>query len=286
MRALLPYVAVPVCTMALLLRSAESRPRPGTRHASLPSMLAAHHALPMSDPGDRGRWVLDPALSDDFEERVLNAAKWRPYIKGWQGRPPAPFSPSNVRLDSGMLYIDMRHETLHAEDSSNGFAGYSTGAVESTAPYSFGYIEVRAKAMHCAAASAIWLAAESKQDHNEVDVAEMGGNAPADPHKVYMSLHVFKLDGRPINLNDRAVTNTAFNVSQGFHVYGVDWEPDSIDFYIDGTRERHVVNKNWQQPAALILDAEIEKDWLGMPQDADLPAHYAVDYVHVWKHSR
>jgi beta-glucanase (GH16 family) len=68
-----------------------------------------------------------------------------------------------------------------------------------------------------------------------------------------------------------------------FHVYGLYWSPTTLDFYIDGRLRRHLKNTNWHTPATMILDAETQVDWWGMPVDSDLPSAFTIDYVRVWK---
>ena len=69
----------------------------------------------------------------------------------------------------------------------------------------------------------------------------------------------------------------------GFHVYGLHWSPTSIDFYIDGRLHCHLKNTSWHTPATMILDAETQVDWWGMPLDSDLPSAFTIDYVRAWK---
>lgn len=278
--------AIWLCCVVFALLVSVSVPIAETRGGAASAVRSdGASGSPASDPGNVGHWVANPAWTDEFHGQTLDAVKWRPFIEGWPGRPPALFKPGNIAVHGGMLRITMRRDLLDPRYGRDGFVGYSTGAVESIASELYGYIEVRARAMHCAGASAVWLAAQSKGEHNEIDVAEMGGDAPADPHRVYSSLHVFEAGGKVVHLDDRVVVDTPYDVSSALHTYGLDWERDFIDFYLDGVRMRHVVNDRWRQPMVLILDAEIERDWFGMPTDADLPAEYDIASVRAWKHA-
>ena len=42
---------------------------------------------------------------------------------------------------------------------------------------------------------------------------------------------------------------------------------------------RRVENTHWHQPLYLIFDSETMPDWFGMPDDADLPSTFSVEYV-------
>ena len=54
-------------------------------------------------------------------------------------------------------------------------------------------------------------------------------------------------------------------------------------FYVDGVLVRSVENTHWHQPLYLIFDSETMPGWFGMPDDADLPSTFSVEYVRAWK---
>ena len=58
---------------------------------------------------------------------------------------------------------------------------------------------------------------------------------------------------------------------------------DEITFSMDGVAVRRVENTHWHQPLNLIFDSETMPDWFGMPDDADLPSTFSVEYVRAWK---
>jgi beta-glucanase (GH16 family) len=202
---------------------------------------------------------------------------------GWPGRPPALFVEHNVTVTSGVLQITMQKETVDARNAKLGYHDYTTGAVQSTESVLYGYFEIRALAMKSAGSSGFWFSAKDQSNWNEIDVAEMGGRPPADPRRVFMSVHVFEQDGVKTTQNETKAAMVRPNVVDDFHVYGLHWSPTSIDFYIDGHLRRHLKNTNWHTPATMILDAETQVDWWGMPLDSDLPSVFAIDYVRAWK---
>ena len=229
--------------------------------------------LPVSDPLNKGNWTLDASMSDEFDGTQLDPSRWKTNIVGWPGRPPALFVDHNVTVTSGVLQITMQKEAVDERYGRLGYHDYTTGAVQSTESVLYGYFEVRAKAMKSAGSSGFWFSAKDQNNWNEIDVAEMGGRPPADPRRVFMSVHVFEQDG---------VKETQ-NEADGFHVYGLHWSPTSVDFYIDGRLHRHLKNTSWHTPATMILDAETQVDWWGMPLDSDLPSEFTIDYVRAWK---
>jgi beta-glucanase (GH16 family) len=243
----------------------------------------ANAFLPVSDPLNEGNWTVDASMSDEFDGTQLDASKWRTNIVGWPGRPPALFVDHNVMVTSGALQITMQKEAVDEQYAKLGYHDYTTGAVQSTESVLYGYFEVRAKAMKSAGSSGFWFSAKDQNNWNEIDVAEMGGRPPADPRRVFMSVHVFEQHGVKVTQNETRGVMVRPSVADGFHVYGLDWSPASVDFYIDGRLHRHLKNTSWHTPATMILDAETQVDWWGMPLDSDLPSAFTIDYVRAWK---
>jgi beta-glucanase (GH16 family) len=239
--------------------------------------------LPVSDPSNKGNWTMDASMSDEFNGTELDSSKWRTNIVGWPGRPPALFADHNVTVTSGALQITMQKETDDGQYANLGYHDYTTGAVQCTKSVLYGYFEVRAKAMKSAGSSGFWFSGKDQNNWNEIDVAEMGGRPPADPRQVFMSVHVFEKQGVKETKNDTSSAMLRSNVADGFHVYGLYWSPSSVDIYIDGRLQRHLRNTSWHTPATLILDAETQVDWWGMPLDSDLPSVFTIDYVRAWK---
>jgi beta-glucanase (GH16 family) len=238
--------------------------------------------LPLSDPSNKGNWTLDASMSDEFEETYLDPSKWGTNIVGWPGRPPALFVDHNVTVNSGTLQITMQKEAIDRKYANLGYHDYTTGAVQSIKSVLYGYFEVRARAMKSAGSSGLWFLGKDQNNWNEIDVAEMGGKPPAHPRKVFMSVHVFEKDGIKVTQNNTAAALVETDLVDGFHVYGLDWSPTFVDFYIDGRLHRRLKNTSWHTPATMIMDAETQVDWWGMPLDSDLPSVFTIDYVRSW----
>ncbi len=80
-----------------------------------PRVETAQMLFPLSDPENQGDWILNEAISDEFEGSELDPGKW--FIQGtdgeyyiWKGRAPSQFAPHNVRIEDGKLKIRSQWE--------------------------------------------------------------------------------------------------------------------------------------------------------------------------------
>jgi len=81
-------------------------------------------------------------------------------------------------------------------------------------------------------------------------------------------------------------------LSNDFHVYAVEWEPDTIRFYLDANLYVAFSAAQWPPGGTwvfdhrffLILNVAIGGDWPGSPDDStEFPQTMLVDYVRVYK---
>ena len=66
--------------------------------------------LPFSDPENKGGWVLNEEISDEFDGTTIDTTKW--FVEGqngdfyiWKGRAPSQYVPHNVIVENGNLKI-------------------------------------------------------------------------------------------------------------------------------------------------------------------------------------
>lgn len=86
-------------------------------------------------------------------------------------------------------------------------------------------------------------------------------------------------------------------LSQAFHVYGVEWTPDEIRWFVDGEQYHTETSDAWyttgdpdnprapfDQPFHLILNLAVGGHWPGTPDESTpLPQTMLVDWVRIWK---
>ena len=241
-------------------------------------------AFPLSDQQNQGGWVKFEPMSDEFEGKELDRGKWAVGMYWWKGRQPALFSDKNVTVSDGTLHLTMRKEKLSPEAEKQGYKGYSSAALHTKARTAYGYFEVKARPMNSAGSSSFWF----QQDDNpawgtEIDVFEIGGKAKGFAQKYNMNLHVFKTPQEHEHWDVQHTWVAPWPLADDFHVYGLEWNKDTIKYYVDGVLLRAVENTHWHQPLFLLFDSETMGDWFGMPKDEDLPSTFSVEYVRAWK---
>lgn len=250
--------------------------------------------LPLSDQDDVGGWTKLEALSDEFNGDTLDLEKWFDHNPAWYGRAPSRYLARNVKVSDGYLQIVMSKDTsLPVEQFYGGseYQDYVAASVVGKEPVNYGYFEIRAKPMASAGSSAWWFTGKSfdrekdKEQRLEIDVFEIGGKAIGKEYSYNMNLHDFKTKDNPrhYSLGDTWKTNEP--LIDRFWVFGLEWTPEVINYYVDGVLVRRVDNDRWHGPQYMIFDTETMLDWLGIPEDEDLPSTFMVDYVRSWKNA-
>jgi beta-glucanase (GH16 family) len=123
----------------------------------------------------------------------------------------------------------------------------------------------------------------------EIDIMENVGKEPGINHG---SLH------GPSSTNatsDQTATITlpaGQKLSDDFHIYAVEWEPDAVRFYLDSNLYATFTAPQWPASGTwvfdhrffLILNVAVGGDWPGSPDAATVfPQRMFVDYVRVYK---
>ncbi|WP_254631557.1 family 16 glycosylhydrolase [Curtobacterium sp. Csp1] len=121
----------------------------------------------------------------------------------------------------------------------------------------------------------------------EIDVME---NVGYEPTIVHATVHGPGYSGA--NGLSAACTNpTGAAFADDFHVFGVDWRPDSITWLVDGvergTVTRAAVGTNpwvFDKPFFVVLNVAVGGTWPGSPDATTrFPQQMLVDWVRVWQ---
>jgi beta-glucanase (GH16 family) len=236
---------------------------------------------------------------DEFKGTALDALKWEYDTarnkEGWYNKERQYYSAGqNLKVANGLLTIEARHEKLDPVRFPDwGGQEYTSAKIFSKGPgWTYGFYEVRAK-LPCARGTwpAIWMlptVMKKWPDDGEIDIMEQVG---AEPNLIYASLHT-KLFNHTIN-TQRSAQKLVPTSCSAFHVYQLDWRPDSITIGVDGRGILRVLNDQpggkgaWPffAPFKMILNLAIGGDWAGAKgiDDAAMPQRMEVDYVRVWQ---
>lgn len=267
-----------------------------TLHGPLPEPLPIRQtdALPLSDQSNQGQWEPYLAMWDEFNGPSLDSTKWYDHNPYWYGRAPGRFLARCVDVKDGMMQIHMIKDTTLPQESFYRRKGiyykdYASGSIVSVDRVNYGYFEIRAKPMNSAGSSAWWFTGSSfdqatdKEARLEIDVFEIGGKAVGKEYSYNMNLHDFKSRNNPKHYSIGGTWKAERPLAGEFRVYGLEWTPELIKYYVDGVLVRRVKNERWHGPQYMVFDSETMFDWLGVPEDTDLPSTFEVDYVRAWK---
>ena len=183
--------------------------------------------------------------------------------------PNSPFSLSN-----GVLNIT----ASKAAAGSNPYGlPYTSGLITTDGSFSqtYGYFEISAKLPAGQGLwPAFWMLPTAAHDSTELDVFEVLGSSPST---LYGSTH------------GSSGVSQAFTVpdtSTGFHTYGVDWEPSTVTFYMDGTKIGSTPTPaSMNQPMYMLLNLAVggATSWPGAPNATTaFPSTMQIDYVRAY----
>jgi len=284
MAVLVSGVLLRPCCPARLYSAERTHPQSWTRTGELgPAPKPVTSEYPLSDQDNQGHWVRDAPMSDEFESTTLDPNKWWPTNPSWRGRQPARFDPNNVKVADGKLHLTMRKQESSETWKSRGYHTYTSAAVQSKTTVRYGYFEVKAKAMKSHGSSSFWFYHSTADWWTEIDVFEIGGGAPGFERKDNMNVHVFRTPTEKKHWSVSGQWTASSNLADDYHVYGLEWGKDKLQWYFDGVLIRWVENTHWRQPLTLNFDSETMPDWFGLPKDTDLPSTYSVEYVRAWQ---
>jgi beta-glucanase (GH16 family) len=257
-------------------------------------LLLAALALPAAcrdAPTEGARWQL--AWSDEFdgaEGERPNPAIWGYDVgTGW-GNAQLEYDTdraSNSALDgAGHLLITARRES---------FAGSAyTSARLTTAgrrTVQYGKVEARMKLPRGQGMwPAFWMLGADFPtvgwpESGEIDVMEFRGQ---EPGTVIGSLHGPGYSGG--SALSRRYSPAATRFDNSFHVFTVEWTPERIDWFVDGTRyfgvRREDVPGRWafDRPFNVILNLAVGGNFVGPPNEfTPFPQSMVVDWVRVYE---
>ncbi len=253
---------------------------------------------------DDPRFTLNAGLRGGLEQARSSAMMSGPFRPGWSSLPREeeaypngdlmrsyridPFSIAHGNLVITASQLPLALEATLPADMPRVFLA---GALN-TYPYcqTYGYFEVTARVPEGRGLwPAFWLLPADGTWPPEIDAPEILGD---DAHIAYFSLHTQDhqwLRGQKDSYAGSATTDHVrmpADLSEGFHRYGVDWRPDVIRFYIDGSEIAHrSTPADMHKPFYLIVNLAVggKGTWPGPPDAAtSFPAKLIIKSIDAW----
>lgn len=232
---------------------------------------------------------------DEFDnDGQPNAENWSYNIgtgeNGW-GNSELQFytdRPENVTIQNGILVITAKEEDYNGSSYTSARL-LTKGKFEQT----YGRFEARIRMPYGKGLwPAFWLlgdddnGASNWPDIGEIDIMEYVGN---EPTKVFGTVHGPGYSGANGVTKSYDLINDRFDT--GFHVFGIEWGPDYINYYVDDVLYNQITPKDvpgeWvfnDGPFYIILNVAVGGLLPGSPNaETVFPQTMLVDYVRVYK---
>jgi beta-glucanase (GH16 family) len=268
------------------------------RALGLVLLTACWPRLGASEPTGR-KWKL--VWSDEFNRpnnSAVDEAKWSFDIggRGWGNNELETYTsrPENARIENGSLVITALKETFTGPDQIT--RSYTSARLLTKKKFSwkYGRFEARIKIPYGQGNwPAFWMLGENIDavrwpNCGEIDIMENIGREPSTVHGTFHGPGYSA--GKGISAAYTLPGNRKF--ADDFHVFAVEWDPDSLLFYVDGslystrTRADLPAGAAWvfDHPFFLILNVAVGGGWPGNPDETSVfPQRMLVDYVRVYQ---
>ncbi len=249
-------------------------------------------------------WVFDSEFSDEFNGDSLDEKKWWDFNPSWIGRKPAYFARENVVVKDGTLQLTakvLEPDEVSYENKVRGYDKFTKALVKSKKRIRYGYFEARCKSMNSGVCNAFWLydpldpPTKYKEGSfsEEIDIFEVVGKPTKQEYEqvLFNTVHRFKTPyvesianfGQTPLPKKGAAQRAPFNFYDDFHVFGFLWTPDQMKWFLDGKEVFARDNDYFTTALHIMFDCEIMESWFGLPDPADLPSTFYIDYLRVWR---
>jgi beta-glucanase (GH16 family) len=250
---------------------------------------------PQLHPG----WSL--VWSDEFsapDGSAPDPAKWTYDLggKGWGNHELESYTnrKENARIEKGNLVITTKKETYTGADGIT--QNYTSARLKTQGLFvqTYGRFEARIKIPEGQGIwPAFWMLGEDIPTVGwpkcgEIDIME---NIGKEPDKIHGSLHGPSTTANTSDLTSIFTLPAGQNFADDFHLYAVEWSPDTVRFYVDANLYATFGQSDWpaggkwvfDHPFFIILNLAVGGDWPGPPDaSTKFPQSMLVDYVRVY----
>lgn len=234
-------------------------------------------------------------MEDEFDtDNVLDSSIWTYDIgtgnNGWGNNELQYYTDrsENVSVQNGTLIITARKEQFNG-------AGYTSARIKTEGLFeqAYGRFEARIKLPFGQGMwPAFWLLGNNCNEQGftwpqcgEIDIMENRGQ---EPTLINGSVHGPGYSGANAITKSFELENDRFDT--GFHVFGIEWAPEYINYYVDGVLYNQItpedVTGEWvlNRPFFIIMNLAVGGNYVGAPNNETVfPQNMLVDYVRVYK---
>ncbi|HEX6559943.1 MAG TPA: glycoside hydrolase family 16 protein [Longimicrobiales bacterium] len=257
----------------------------------------ASSPAPSTAPGPAG-WRL--VWSDEFNGSRIDTTKWNVLIRETSKHNELQYYlPDEVYVENGWLRLRSRVRRY-------GGMHYTSGRVSTDGKFAptYGRFEIRARlpggkglwpahwlypqnrdwAMEQLMARAVAegnerAIPEARPWYSEIDIMEFLGH---EPNVVYGTLHYHTFGGE--KKSSSGTWRGSVDYTKDFHVFALDWQPDSLRWYVDDQLIHATVNGIPHTPHYIILNTAVGGAWPGNPDATTVfPQFHDIDYVRVYQ---
>ncbi len=234
-------------------------------------------------------------MADEFDtEGAPNAAMWTydigigPGGDGWGNQELQYYTDrtENVKVENGFLLITAQEESFEG-------ASYTSARLKTQGLFEqqYGRFEARIRLPYGKGLwPAFWLLGNDCDQNiwpqcGEIDIMEYLGDSPT---KVFGTVHGPGYSGGEAETKEYTLENDRFDT--GFHIFGIEWGPDYINYYVDGDLYNQItpddVAGEWvfDHPFYIIMNVAVGGSFPGSPNaETVFPQTMVVDYVRVYQ---
>lgn len=232
---------------------------------------------------------------DEFDGPGIDTNKWEFEVnaRGGGNKELQYYITNNTTVRDGCLSIEARKERYTGPEGTREFTS-SRLRTKNRGDWRYGRFEVHAKLPSGQGYwPAIWMLPTDNHyggwpKSGEIDIMEIVGHKPGTLHG---TLHYEGLKGYH-TFHGTNITLRAGTFADDFHVFGLEWRPGELRWFLD--QQLYLVQTNWpttvgafpapfDQRFHLILNVAVGGNWPGSPDEQTVfPQAMVVDYVRVY----
>lgn len=256
---------------------------------------------------DSNKWCTDkPRMSGTTEHTISNAA--------WA-----------IKQNNGTLNLNAVLNEWYDSTATSGFSSFKyvapyTVSTEGKMSFQYGYLEVRAKVPYKEGCwPSLWLRSHHATDKREnpdfeveLDVFEVFGSKDSLASNLHQQTYKgeigesFMTTASSINSEEVYTFKNSSNLSNEYHTYGLEWEPERIAIYVDGVKQcEWKINKfallsyglkpevsGFDTTMNVLFNNHIftkNSEYLTSPEniienhESNLPSQYSIDYIRLYQ---